>query len=118
MIKSFGYTKCTSCRKTNARLAESGVEHRFRDFFKDRFTKQELEQLLDRIEKKPSDVLSRRSKVFKSDTARIEGMSESELLQEMVNEPTLLRRPIVVDETGAIIGHHDGQLSVMIDRSR
>lgn len=118
MIESFGYAGCTSCRKTEAQLAASGVEHTSRDFFKRRFTRDELKDVLDRAGMTPSEALSRRSKVYKADAARFDALDDDALIDEMVAEPTLLRRPIVVDGVDVVVGHSEPKLAAMIDRSR
>jgi arsenate reductase len=118
VIESYGYGKCTSCRKTDARLSESGVEFSSRDFFRERFTRDELAGLLERAGLTPREVVSKRSKVYKARPEEIETMSDDELLDAMVAEPALLRRPIVLAQAGVLVGHNEPQLADLIERSR
>ena len=118
MIESFGYSSCTSCRKTEAQLAASGVEHTSRDFFKRRFTRDELKDVLERAEMTPSEVLSRPSKAYKADAARFDALDDDALIDELVAQPSLLRRPIVVDGADVMVGHNEPKLAAMIERSR
>jgi Spx/MgsR family transcriptional regulator len=114
MIESYIYASCTSCRKTEEVLKESGTAYERRDFFRDRFTRDELAALLARVGLAPSDVLSRRSKVYKADPGRFDSMSNEELLTLMIEEPTLLRRPLVIHGDEAVIGHNPTKLSELI----
>lgn len=63
MITTLLYNSCTSCRKTEQVLKESGVEYERREFFKDRFTREELRSLLQSVNLTPADVFSTRSRV-------------------------------------------------------
>ena len=75
-----------------------------RDFFRERFTLEELRQVLATAKLSPRDVLSRRSRVYKERTSEIDAMVDAELLQLMVDEPTLLRRPLVVTGSRSVLG--------------
>jgi arsenate reductase len=118
VIESYGYGKCTSCQKTDARLSESGVEFSSRDFFRQRFTPEELGSLLDRAGLTPREVVSKRSRVYKARPEEIEAMSDDELLDAMVAEPALLRRPIVIAGSRVVVGHNESQLADLIEQSR
>jgi Spx/MgsR family transcriptional regulator len=114
MIEAYVYSSCTSCRKTEEVLKRSGVEYESRDFFRNRFSREELKNILDRAGLSPSDVLSRRSKVYKARAEEIDSLSDDELLDQMVREPTLLRRPLVLGNDRVVIGHNPSQLVELI----
>lgn len=114
MIEAYIYTSCTSCRKTVDQLKASGADFTTRDFFRDRFTRDELRALLARIGLGVRDVLSVRSKVYLERSAEIEGLDDDALLDMMLVEPTLLRRPLVVKDSESIIGHNTGKLAALI----
>lgn len=114
VIESYIYTSCTSCRKTEAALKDSGVEYVSRDFFRDRFSEAELRHVLQKAGLSPADVLSKRSKVFLSRSEEIDGLDDDALLALMLEEPTLLRRPLVVGESGVVIGHNASKLAELI----
>lgn len=115
MIEAIVYSSCTSCRKTNAFLQDAGAAFRSRDFFKERFTFDELNDFLDRLTLSPLDILSKRSKVYKARQHEIDGLDEGALVSLMIDEPTLLKRPIVVEGDTVIIGHNPVKLQVLID---
>ena len=93
---------CTSCRNAQAWLDERGVAYERRDYFHDRFTKDESPLCLLRRG-------SRRAMCFR----RVPGptrswwaiaISRTQLLDLMIQEPTLLRRPLVVAGDVAVVG--------------
>src|SRR3712207_3167226 len=95
------YSSCSSCRKAEQALQASGLPYQRRDFFKDRFTVQELMALLDRAGLGVRDALSTRSRAYTALDLAEKNLSDEELLELMVAEPTLLRRPLVFHDGNA-----------------
>lgn len=114
MITALLYNSCTSCRKTEQVLKESGVEYERREFFKDRFTREELRSLLQSVNLTPADVFSSRSRVYKDRNLGEAGLDEEQRLDLMVEEPTLLRRPIVISGDCVVVGHDETRLRELI----
>lgn len=113
-IEAYVYSSCTSCRKSLEQIRESGAEFRSRDYFRERFSKDELTDLLNRLDLVPSLVLSTRSRAYRERELDAEAMSDDELLSLMIEEPTLLRRPIITKGDHVVIGHNPGQLAELI----
>ncbi len=105
MITALLYNSCTSCRKTEQVLKESGVEYERREFFKDRFTGEELQSLLQSASLTPADVFSTRSRVYKDRNLGEAGLDDEQRIDFMVEEPTLLRRPIVITGDRVVVGN-------------
>ena len=114
VIEAYIYSSCTSCRKTVAQLEESGVPFARRDFFRNRFSREELAAILSGANLKPSDVLSTRSKVYKTRDLASQDLSEDQVLDLMIEEPTLLRRPLVIGDGKVVIGHNSPKLAELI----
>jgi len=114
MIEAYVYMSCTSCRKTVSQLKEGDAEFTARDYFKERFTREELQALLDRAGMKPSDVLSKRAKPYKELGLDTREVSEDELLDLMIEEPRLLKRPLVLGNGEVILGHDTQKLAELI----
>jgi arsenate reductase len=76
-----------------------------RDYFKEHFTVEELRGLLQSIGLTPRDVLSRRSRSYKARVSdRLDSLTDDDLLQMMVEDPTLLRRPLAVRDGQVVVG--------------
>ncbi len=114
MIEAYVYSSCTSCRKTEDVLKNSGAVYQSRDYFKNRFSREELESILDMAGLSATDVLSKRSKVYKARVQEIDALDSDALLDLMIEEPTLLRRPLVISEDAVVIGHNPKQLVALI----
>ena len=83
-------------------LHENGFETEDRDFFQDRFNEAELRELLGG--RKPADVFSWNSPSFKALGRPADSLSDEELVQLMLDEPRLIRRPLVMVNGQLVIG--------------
>ena len=85
-----------------ASLSQDGVEVNERDFFKDSFTEEELLDLLG--DTPPADVFSWRSPSARKLGLDRDTVSPDELVRLMVDEPRLIRRPLIQFEGRLIVG--------------
>lgn len=74
-------------------LLQNGVQVRERDYFKDPFTRQELTDLASSVG--ISQVFASRSPSLKKMGLAGQDLSEAEMLDLMLKEPRLVRRPLV-----------------------
>lgn len=114
-ITAYLYNSCTSCRKTDEMLRQSGVDYERREYFKDTFTKDELRTLLEAHGLTIADVISTRSTPYKQHDLANRQLSDEEILDLMVEDPRLLRRPIVISGDRVLIGHNASKLQELID---
>jgi arsenate reductase len=75
-------------------LLQNGVEIQERDFFKEPFTEQEIRGLAGSAG--ISQIFSRRSPSLKKMGLADKDLSEGEMLELMLKEPRLVRRPLVL----------------------
>lgn len=117
MFNAYISSSCTSCRKTEAALIGSGTAYTSRDHFTDRFTKEELSAVITAAGISSSAVLSGRSKLYDARQEEIDALSHGALRNIMIEEPTLIRRPIVIGNGYVVVGYNTGQLAELIARS-
>lgn len=75
-----------------------------RDFFKQAFTVDELRALLKSLKLTAHDVISTKSPAYKKMGLDADILSDEQLLALMVQEPRLVRRPLVVVDGQPVIG--------------
>ena len=85
-----------------ASLSQAGVDLEERDFFQDRFSEEELRHLLG--DRPPSDFFSWKSPSFRALGQPPESFTEENLLRLMLQEPRLIRRPLVQVGDRVIVG--------------
>ncbi len=84
-----------------AELSQGGVEFDERDFFADPFTVEELREI---IGTRPvSDIFSWRSPSYRKMGLNRDDLRDDRLLQLMVDEPRLIRRPLILTGEGDLI---------------
>ncbi len=117
-ITAYLYNSCTSCRKTDQMLKDSGVEYDRREYFKDRFTASELGALLEAHNLTVADVISTRSTPYKEHDLGSRQLGDDQIIDLMVDDPRLLRRPIVIAGGEVLIGHNAAKLEALIEGTR
>ncbi|MBI5032955.1 MAG: hypothetical protein HZB51_20735 [Chloroflexi bacterium] len=85
-----------------------------RDFFKQAFTVAELHALLKTLKLTAHDVISTKSPSYKKMNLEAEKLSEEELLALMVQEPRLLRRPLIVVDAKPVVGFDKEKLTQVL----
>jgi regulatory protein spx len=53
--------------------------------------------------------------VYQSQSREIDDLDDEALVRLMLEEPTLLRRPIVIGNGNLVIGHNSTKLTALID---
>ncbi len=117
MIEAYVYSSCTSCRKAKQLLGALGTEVQRRDLVREPLTRAELEDLLQRTGLSVQDVLSRRRRVYRAHHLDVEPKSDEELIALMADEPTLIRRPIVIGRGDVVVDYNPSRLRDLVDIS-
>ena len=92
-IDFYCWVKWNTCRKAREFLSQKNVEVNERDFFKSPFSRSEIEGLLQG--KQASEMFNFRSPSFKQLGVEKDNLGNSELIDLMLKEPRLVRRPVV-----------------------
>lgn len=116
MIKLYTTPSCTSCRKAKLWLDAHELEYEEVNFFKTPITKNELRQILMNTENGTSDVISVRSKIYKKLAIDFDSLSFNEFLDVITENPGLLRRPIMIEESKMMIGYNEDEIRCFVPR--
>ena len=96
-------TRCGKSRDAMKVLEESGKDFEVREYLKETLTKDELKDILKKLNLKPIDIVRTNEEEWKVNFKGKE-LSDDEVLDAMVDYPKLIQRPIVVDEKGGVVG--------------
>ena len=94
--------RCSKSRETLTLLTEKGIETNVIEYLKTPLTKKGLKTLLMKLNLKPIDIIRTNEDIFKK-KFKGKNFEDEEWIQILIENPTLLQRPIVVDEYKAII---------------
>lgn len=89
-------------------LSQWEIKLSIRDFFVDPFKKEELLKLLG--SKSPQEIVATRSPSVKSLGLDLATISNESLIENMIKEPKLLRRPMVVIDGIMVAGANENNL--------
>ncbi len=92
---------CTTCKKVVQILRENGVSFEEVNYYIEPFTKTKLEELLKKMNLKPSELLRKNERAFKE--LDIDSYDEGQLLELMLLDSDLIQRPIVEKGKKAIL---------------
>jgi len=92
---------CTTCRKVVGILKEKGIDFEEVNYFIEPLTKDKLESLLKKLGMKPSELLRKNEKAYK--TLDLGSYDEGQILEMMLLESSLIQRPIVEKGDKAIL---------------
>jgi Spx/MgsR family transcriptional regulator len=106
----YSYPSCTSCRKTKKWLVSNSVKFKERHMFKDTPSKKELLEILSLTTEGLDELLATRGETYKKLDMDMEDLPLSEVIKLVIEEPKLLRRPILTDGKKLIVGFNPDAL--------
>lgn len=109
----FWYASCSQCRDARKALEQKGFNLVTRDFFKKPFTESELRSLLKRSKLKPRDVFSYKSPSVKAMDLEPDLLTDDEMIRLMIQEPRLIRRPLILVNDDLLVGFDKHKLSAL-----
>ncbi len=116
MIKLYVSPSCTSCRKAKSWLEEQNLEYVEKNIYHEPLTKDEIKEILMLTDEGTEEIISYRSQAYKSLEEDINKLSMSELLDLLVEEPSLIRRPIIMDDRRLQIGYNEEEIRMFLPR--
>ena len=110
MITLFLSPSCTSCRKARAWLLNHEVPFVEHNIMTSPLSAQELQHILSLTENGTDDIISKLD-------LDVESLSISELIKLIEENPSLLRRPIILDAKRMQIGFNEDEIRAFLPRS-
>ena len=118
MIKIYTTPSCQSCRKAKRFFEEENIPYQEKNIFVTDLNEEELKDILVKSENGTEDIISTRSKIIKDSGIDVENMTISELIAFIRANPSVLKRPIMVDESKIQVGYNEEEIRVFIPHER
>ena len=112
MIVIYTSHGCASCRKVKNWLKEKDIKFVEKNIFKTLLNDKEIKYLLKRTENGSEDIISRRSKIIRDNNIDIDEISTDELCKFIVENPSVLRRPIIISDKNMQVGYDEEEIDV------
>jgi regulatory protein spx len=116
MVTLYTTPSCASCRKAKAWLEEHQIEYMERNILSNPLTVDEIKSILRLTEEGTSEIISTNSKAFKELNINIESLPLNELYKLIMEHPTMVRRPIILDEKRLQVGYNDDEIRSFLPR--
>lgn len=108
-IRVFGITNCDSVKKARKWLDQAGKSYEFIDFRKSEPTEEQIAYWVSRLS--IDKVLNKRGTTWrKLSDAEKSQTDTTKLIKLMVQQPTLIKRPIIETDSELLIGFDEAQL--------
>ncbi|MDF7683679.1 transcriptional regulator SpxA [Lactobacillus sp. ESL0679] len=116
MVNLYISPSCTSCRKAKAWLKKHDIAFKERNIFSEPLTKDELIQILRMTENGTEEIISTRSRAFQQLKVNLDDLSIDQLLDLVEKNPSLLRRPIIMDDRRLQVGYNEDEIRRFLPR--
>lgn len=103
-VRIFHNPRCSKSRQTLALLEEKGIQANVVEYLKTPPNQEELTTILQQLGISARDLLRKGEEDYKALNLADESLTESQLIDAMVDHPKLIERPIVIKDGKARIG--------------
>lgn len=114
MIILYTSPGCASCRKAKQWLKDNEMEYVEKNIFNTLLKENEIKYLLQRSENGTEDIISTRSKAFQALERSLDDLSMAELVDFIQQNPSVLKRPIIVNEQSFVVGYDDDEITAFV----
>lgn len=117
MVTLYITPSCTSCRKARAWLEEYQIEYVERNIISEPLTAEEIKSILRLTEDGTEEIISTNSKTYQQLNVDIDSLPLKELYELIIENPTILRRPIIQDHKRLQVGYNEDEIRRFLPRS-
>ncbi|MFA5542687.1 MAG: transcriptional regulator Spx [Bacilli bacterium] len=114
MIQLYTSPSCLSCRKVKKYFNKYGIKFIEKNILHTQLSKEDIFKMLANSENGFDDIISVRSKVFKDSNIDIDSMKIHDLVEFIIKNPTILKRPIIVTDNDLQVGYNDDDITLFL----
>ncbi len=114
MIILYSSPGCASCRKVRQWLKKHNLKFVEKNIFTTMLSDKEIRHLLMRSMNGTDDIISKRSKVMRESKLDLEELSMSELITFIQRHPSVLKRPIIMNDKTFQVGYDDEEIEAFL----
>lgn len=118
MIKIYTSPSCSSCRKVKNWFKEEGIPFIEKNIFVSALNEKELTDILIKSENGTEDIISNKSKIVKANGIDLNNITVKQLIAFIKDNPSILKRPIIVDDKRIQVGYNADEIRTFIPHAR
>lgn len=116
MIRIYITHESASCRKVKKWLQENEIPYVEKNIFTSAIGEDELREMLQRSYNGTEDIVSKKSKIITENNIDIDSMKMTELIKFIQQNPSVLKRPILIDDKRFQVGYNSEEIRTFIPR--
>lgn len=116
MIKIYTTSSCSSCRKAKKWMEDYQIPYKEINLFVKHLEREDLMKILMRTENGLDDIVSKRSKVISEGKVDLDSLTINEAVDFLLENPSALKRPIIIDERHFQIGYNEDEIRAFIPK--
>ena len=105
--------RCSKSRNGIKYLDEKGVEYEIRRYLDEAPTKEEIRDLLKKLQMQPRELMRTKEKIYR-ELGLKEVEDEEKLIEAMVEHPKLIERPIVIRGDRAVVARPETKIDELL----
>lgn len=114
MLNLYTSPSCASCRKVKKYFDTHQINYIEKNILSHKLTKDDIIKMLMRSENGFEDIISTRSKIIKENNIDLNNMRMNELVEFIIKNPTILKRPIIVAEEEIQVGYNYDDITLFL----
>jgi regulatory protein spx len=117
MVTLYVTPSCLSCRKAKSWFEENDIPYIERNMFAEPLTMDEIKAIIRMTDDGTEEIISQRSKVFQELGIDINQLKMKDLYILIQQYPSILKRPIMIDEKRLQVGFNEDEIRKFLPRS-
>lgn len=118
MITIYVSPSCSSCRKVKKWFDDNHIPYEAKNIFSPSLSAEDIRDLISKTENGTDDIISPRSKIVQEQNIDFDSMKISELIEFIRQNPSVLKRPIIVDDHRVQVGYNEEEIRTFIPRAK
>lgn len=116
MIQIYTTPSCASCRKAKKWFDQYKIPYSEKNIFSIKLSQEDIFRMLANSENGFEDIISTRSKIFKEKKLDPDNMSVKELANFIIEYPSVLKRPIIINENELQVGYNNEDITIFLPK--
>lgn len=116
VIQIYTTPSCASCRKAKKWFDQYKIPYSEKNIFSIKLSKDDIFKMLANSENGFEDIISTRSKIFKEKKLDPDSMSVKELVEFIIEYPSVLKRPIIINENELQVGYNNEDITIFLPK--
>lgn len=114
MIKLYTAPSCLSCRKVKKYFKDNNIKFVEKNIMSTKLQREDIYRMLLSSENGFDDIISTRSKIIKENNIDINSMNLNQLMDFIIANPTILKRPIIVSDMELQAGYNEDDITLFL----